>query len=298
MRHLNSNKKKNNVLVTVAVAVAFLTLAAPLLLLLPLSQSAQAYVDRDYFDAPIATSEENVYVVWANNQSEIMFRASNDNGVTFSDKINLSNSSEFSSLHPWVATSGDNNVYVSFHDNRTGNVDTYIRASTDGGQTFGDIIRINGTGTQPQQTKLVTIPGVDPLLDTEENTRIAASGDNVYVVSWDRKSGNWEVFLARSTDNGETFEETINLSNTSDTRSDQAQIVAEGENVYLSWWEKSENGTRQPVMRVSNDDGETFGPLLMLGANGTIGITEEEGAEAVAEEEGEEEAAATANGGG
>jgi hypothetical protein len=38
------------------------------------------------------------------------------------------------------------------------------------------------------------------------------------------------------------------------------------------------------VARVSNDGGETFGPLLMLAANGTIGGAEEEGGE----EEGEE----------
>ena len=36
---------------------------------------------------------------------------------------------------------------------------------------------------------------------------MAASGENVYVVSWDNKSGNWEVFMARSTDGGQTFEE-------------------------------------------------------------------------------------------
>ena len=110
MRHLNSNKKKNNVIGTAAATVtAFLTLAAPLLFLL-LSQRVEGYVNRDIDDAPIAASGENVYVVWANNQSEIMFRASNDNGATFSDKINLSNSPEFSSLHPDLATSGDNNV--------------------------------------------------------------------------------------------------------------------------------------------------------------------------------------------
>jgi Neuraminidase (sialidase) len=297
MHNLNENKKKNSI-VTAATVMAFLTLVAPLLLLLlPQSQSAQAYVNRDIDDAPVAASGENVYVGWANNQSEIMFRASNDNGATFSDKINLSNSPEFSSLHPYVSASEDN-VYVSFHDNRTGNVDTYLTVSTDEGQTFSNATRINGTGTMPQPTKLITtIPGLDPLLDSEENTRVASFDNNVYVVSWDRKSGNWEVFIARSTDNGQTFEETINLSNTSDTRSDQAEIVAEGENVYVSWWEKSENGTREPVMRVSNDAGETFGPMLRLAANGTIGVTEEEEAAAAAEGEGEEEAAA-ANGGG
>ena len=47
--------------------------------------------------ALIATSNENVYVVWvnnytANNNSEVMFRASIDGGQTYADKVNLSNS--------------------------------------------------------------------------------------------------------------------------------------------------------------------------------------------------------------
>jgi hypothetical protein len=35
-----------------------------------------------------------------------------------------------------------------------------------------------------------------------------------------------------------------------------------------------------PVARISNDGGETFGPMLRLAANGTISGTEEEGATA------------------
>lgn len=50
-------------------------------------------------------------------------------------------------------------------------------------------------------------PDADILDDTLEATKMAASGENVYVVSWDNKSGNWEVFMARSTDGGQTFEE-------------------------------------------------------------------------------------------
>jgi hypothetical protein len=283
--NLNNSKNNNTIVAAAATVMAFLTLAAPLLLLL-LSQPVEGWIDRIIDDAPVAASGENVYVVWSNNQSEIMFRASNDNGATFSDKINLSNSAEFSSAHPDVIAS-ENNVYVSFHDNRTGNVDTYVRASTDGGQTFGDVIRINGTGTMPQKTKLVVNPLLHPLQDSEENTMIAASGENVYVVSWDKKTGNWEVFLARSTDNGETFEDTINLSNTTDAKSDSAMIEADGENVYVTWWEMtSQEQPRVPVMRVSNDNGETFGPVLMLAANGTIGSGEAEEIGVVGEEEG------------
>jgi hypothetical protein len=64
---------------------------------------------------------------------------------------------------------------------------------------------------------------------------IAGSGNYVYVVWWDDKTENWEVFFARSTDNGRTFEQPLNLSNNTG-RSENAQIFALEENVYVTWW--------------------------------------------------------------
>jgi hypothetical protein len=63
------------------------------------------------------------------------------------------------------------------------------------------------------------------------------------------------------------------------------EIAAEGENVVVSWWETNQTSDT-PVARVSNDGGQTFGPLLMLAANGTLGSGEAEEI-AIAEEEGE-----------
>jgi nitrogen fixation protein FixH len=237
-------------------------------------QTSKAFVCREIVDAPIAASGENVYVTWPTNKTgnwEIMFRASNDSGQTFGDKINLSNSSNANSFHSDVAAS-ENNVYVSFHDAKSGNVDTYIRTSTDGGQTFGPMIKVNGTGNLMQKSLVLEPnPIVDPIEDSEENTHIAATGDNVYVTSWDKKTGNWEVFLSASNDAGQTFGETINLSNTTDAKSDRAWLETEGNNVYVSWWETTTAGKQEPVIRVSNDNAETFGPALQLAANGTIG---------------------------
>jgi hypothetical protein len=39
--------------------------------------------------------------------------------------------------------------------------------------------------------------------------------------------------------------------------------------VYVSWWERNQTANK-PVMRVSDDNGESFGPVLHLAANGTI----------------------------
>jgi hypothetical protein len=158
---------------------------------------------------------------------------------------------------------------VSFHDARSGNLDTYVRTSADGGKTFGPLISIKGTGAMPQQSDVLSDPKF--IKDAIENTEIAAAGNNVYVVSWDKKTGNWEVFISASNDNGKTFGHTINLSNTPDQKSDKAWLTAEGNNAYVSWWETHKDGAQEPVIRVSNDAGHSFGPMLKLSANGIIG---------------------------
>jgi hypothetical protein len=61
-------------------------------------------------------------------------------------------------------------------------------------------------------------------------------------------------------------------------------IAGEGDNVVVSWWETNQTSDT-PVARISTDAGETFGPVLMLATNGTIGVTEEEGEEGETVEE-------------
>jgi hypothetical protein len=94
-----------------------------------------------------------------------------------------------------------------------------------------------------------------------------------------------------STDGGVTFGDKINLSNSTDAQSQNAEIVAAGENnVFVSWWETNPiTGSSESVLRASTDAGQTFGPVIMLGTNGTVTTTittTEEGGEAVEEAEG------------
>src|SRR5919199_6389999 len=103
-----------------------------------------------------------------------------------------------------------------------------------------------------------------------EAAPIATSGDNIYITWWSNKTGNEEVMFRASTDNGATFGDKINLSNTTAADSDDAEIAASGDSVYVTWWERNETSDT-PVARVSNDNGATFGPMLMLANNGTIG---------------------------
>jgi hypothetical protein len=83
------------------------------------------------------------------------------------------------------------------------------------------------------------------------------------------------VFRASTNGGAPTFGDKITLSNSSDTESQNAEIVAAGDNsVYVSWWETNPmNGTSESLLRVSTDVGQTFGPIVMLSTNETISAT-------------------------
>ncbi len=107
---------------------------------------------------------------------------------------------------------------------------------------------------------------------------VVITGDNVYVAWWTNNTANnnEEVNFRASTDGGQTFGEKINLSNTTDKDSSRVEIAAEGDRVVVTWWESNQTSDT-PVMRISDDNGATFGPILTLATNGTISASEQEG---------------------
>lgn len=91
---------------------------------------------------------------------------------------------------------------------------------------------------------------------------IAVSGDNIYLTWWDNKTGNNEVFFAASNDGGKTFDKEINLSNAKGGSAD-SQIAAQGDNVYVTWWD-NKTGNWQVFSRASSESGKTFGDSVLL----------------------------------
>jgi len=97
----------------------------------------------------------------------------------------------------------------------------------------------------------------------ETKAPVATSGNNLYVVWWTHKTGDWEVMFKASHDKGKTFGKTINLSNSPDAASTNAEVSAVDNNVSVFWREKTNNSS-QLVMRVSNDGGRTFGDIIKM----------------------------------
>jgi hypothetical protein len=159
MEHLNkNNKKKNNATLT---AATLFTLAATIFLVAGIT--ATAPLSLQLADATITTRDER--------------RATAGNAA------------------PSVV-SGDN-IYIAWWTNNTenGNEEVMFRASTDGGETFGD--RINLSNTTDADSWRVEIAG---------------EGDTV-VVSWWETNQTSDTPVARiSTDAGETFGPMLRLA--------------------------------------------------------------------------------------
>jgi hypothetical protein len=100
---------------------------------------------------------------------------------------------------------------------------------------------------------------------------VVVSGDNIYIAWWtnNTENGNEEVMFRASNDGGASFDDKINLSNTTNADSSRVEIAGDGDTVIVSWWETNQTSDT-PVARISADGGQIFGPVLRLAPNGTI----------------------------
>jgi hypothetical protein len=186
--------------------------------------------------------------------------------IEFSNVTNLTDNPN-DSVYPQVAAS-ENNVYVVWEDSTTSdlsnnNYDIYIKKSADWGESFAENSNSIASGTPTEILNLSNNPGFS------EHPQIAAYDEKVHVAWIDNSLGNKEILLATSIDNGTTFSEAINLSNTLNTNSRNLELSAFENNVYAVWLDEDEQGNGIILFTASNDGGESFGNPITIARNVT-----------------------------
>jgi hypothetical protein len=171
------------------------------------------------------------------------------------------------SVYPQVAAS-ENNVYVVWQDSTSSdlsnnNYDIYIKKSADRGESFAGNSNSSTADTSTEVLNLSNNPGFS------EHPQIAAYDEKVHVAWIDNSLGNKEILLAISIDNGTTFSEAINLSNTTSTNSRNLELSTFENNIYAVWLDEDEQGNGIIVFKASNDGGETFGNPITIARNVT-----------------------------
>ena len=208
------------------------------------------------WNARMLVSGDNVFVVWNQKmipKSDVFFSMSNNNGISFSEPINVSNSQE-ESFDAGIQVSG-NTVYFVWNESNDETTDIFFSKSNDNGKTFESKINLSNSKTQSQVSR---------------DTQMVVNGDNVYVVWYDSTPGESGVYFVKSIDSGNTFSQPINLSN--DRNPIQyAQIAANDQKLAVIWNELM--GKNADVfLRSSDDGGETFGSTVNLSQSNTISI--------------------------
>lgn len=134
-------------------------------------------------------------------------------------------------LYGQISTS-NNNVYVVWQESvpgsNTRNYDILFKHSTDNGKRFSQEINLSNN------------------MGFSEHPQISSVADNVHVIWADDTIGNKQVYSRTSHDNGNTFGETIKLSNNSSNSFNQ-DIAAFGNNVFAVWVERMFAGSHRVI---------------------------------------------------
>ena len=222
----------------------------------------------------LSSSGNNVFVLWAANENisssnkEIFFRKSNDSGDSFSDVLNLSNDNDDSLDPHMVINQNGSIIYIVWtkcdtkHDDPTCSI--AFTQSLDQGITFTASRIINNSNMNPPHllnnlTVNERINSINPTVFT------SLAGNQVYVL-WEQSTfgkGDSELFLTSSNDYGNSFNSTINFSNSSGTsRLAHGRIL--GEDLYVTWADTLNQSGTFDVMLRKIDPKNQLGKLLNL----------------------------------
>lgn len=197
----------------------------------------------------IAVTKNGIFIVWTDdtdsNNTEIMFSKSEDNGVTFSKAINLSNNSKNSNN---VEVSAFNeNVYLVWQDidydqNNDKNSSIMFKSSFDSGNTFNDSIEL-ATNTNDAYPKVNSYQDYVYIVWNSENNDLSKDIEN---------SG---LFFIESSDRGNTFENSIRLAH---YNFGESQISVSKDEVLIIWGGLHSKNIKDIYFVKSDDNGTSF----------------------------------------
>ena len=242
----------------------------------------------------LSANENNVYAVWraaeakAPKNFEIFFRKSMDYGESFENIVNLSNSPG-DSLDPQITIPKNhpNYLYVSWSDciekNDNPFCSIYFAKSIDNGLTFGTpafVSKFTSAVHTPligdQKSKLLSnvLPPKVTNADTHQtfhnsiNPQIISSKDGKYVyILWEddfTPSGLSDIFIKKSHNYGESFDDPINLSKSMGI-SRIVKSTATGNNLYIIWADtNSTSGNFNIFYKRVTENGKIIGDTLKI----------------------------------
>lgn len=201
----------------------------------------------------VVDEDETMHVVWADDRtsySGIYYSYSTDGGHVWGSDLRIDSvGPAYSSYLPTIAldrTGGiyNGSLYVVWNTKTTQGSKIYLTESRDGGQSWSSSVRVDTTPS-----------GVDC---HEADIAIGPAGE-VYVVWYDSSVANsYQIFLAKSTDGGNTWISGIQVSTREALNMDPVVRVWKDGTIYVIWREMATAGSDILWIAGSKDDGTTW----------------------------------------
>lgn len=183
---------------------------------------------------------DHYYLVW-NEWGDLVFRKSNDAGVTWSEKQMIFSALDYGASYPDIAASGDN-IYVFYYRNTAGEQQIFFVKSDDGGESFGNEQQISSIDNGAQVPEAVAV-------------------DDKVFVAYEARDSNYDYQIAfeKSTDAGDSWTETAFLTDT-EMPSRWCNITYDEGNTFISYNEQTgeEYDQLDIFFTKSDNDGESW----------------------------------------
>jgi hypothetical protein len=219
------------------------------------------------FPAVAVDSSENVHVVWQDDTSankEIYYKKGSSGGSSWTFQRLTWTSGE--SSHPSIAIDSNNHIFVVYEDDTPGNIEIYLKKSTNGGTTWSTQRLTWNSGNSGY-----------PCIAVD-------SSDNVCLVWHDSSQYNNEIFFKKSTDGGSSWM-TKRLTWNSGLSNFASVAAHSSGNFYVVWREhtpgneevyfakSNDGGTSWTAKRLTWNAGRSLNPDIALGSDGVIHVT-------------------------
>ncbi|NGX43848.1 MAG: hypothetical protein K1060chlam3_00004 [Candidatus Anoxychlamydiales bacterium] len=196
---------------------------------------------------------DDVYAIWVRTNGTndiIQFSKSADFGSTFSSPVDLSVVGQ-NAMTPQIATNFNENCVCAIWPRSNGTNDIIqFKHSLDYGINWNSTIDLSEIGQDAREPRVIT------------------KGDSIYAVWARQENGIYRANLRSSTDRGDTFSETLEISpNTFSVNTPRIVTSNDVKYVYVVWYMSNGRYTDAHVV-VSNDYGVTFTAPYVLNQYG------------------------------
>jgi len=212
------------------------------------------------FHAMHVAGDGSLYVAWLESnqgKSKTFLTRSTDQGTTWAAPVLADTTQSCPCCRTSIATARDGTLYLAWRSVFPGNVrDVVVARSDDHGTTWATPVRVHA-----DHWVFDGCPHAGPSMQVD-------SAGTVHIAWWTGKQGSAGAFYARSTDKGATFGEPIALGVAEFSAPAHVQLALGAEGSVVAVWDDGTVKTPKVVMRVSHDNGASFGPRTLVSTEG------------------------------